>query len=86
MESKTAVAALSALAQENRLDVFRLLVQAGAAGLRLQILQRQPIAVAAGHLEDRIDAALHEKVRRGEAGEVHLGAGAVPRARPCSTA
>jgi ArsR family transcriptional regulator len=33
MESKTAVAALSALAQENRLDVFRLLVQAGAGGL-----------------------------------------------------
>jgi len=32
MKSKTAVAALSALAQENRLDVFRLLVQAGAAG------------------------------------------------------
>ena len=33
MESKTAVAALSALAQENRLEVFRLLVQAGAPGL-----------------------------------------------------
>ena len=32
MKSKAAVAALSALAQENRLDVFRLLVQAGAAG------------------------------------------------------
>ena len=33
MEANTAVAALSALAQENRLEVFRLLVQAGAQGL-----------------------------------------------------
>ena len=33
MEKKTAVAALAALAQENRLDVFRLLVQAGPEGL-----------------------------------------------------
>lgn len=33
MESKDAVAALSALAQENRLEVFRLLVQTGAEGL-----------------------------------------------------
>jgi hypothetical protein len=40
-------------------------------------LQREPVAVAAGHLEDRLDAALHEEVRGGEAGEVHLGAGAV---------
>jgi len=33
MESKTAVAALGALAQDTRLAVFRLLVQAGAEGL-----------------------------------------------------
>src|SRR5713226_2991723 len=33
MESANAVAALSALAQENRLEGFRRLVQAGAAGL-----------------------------------------------------
>jgi len=33
MKSNDAVAALSALAQENRLDVFRLLVQAGPHGL-----------------------------------------------------
>ena len=33
MEKTDAVAALSALAQENRLDVFRLLVQAGPEGL-----------------------------------------------------
>jgi DNA-binding transcriptional ArsR family regulator len=33
MEISYAVAALAALAQDNRLDVFRLLVQAGSAGL-----------------------------------------------------
>src|SRR6185369_13595685 len=33
MESKTAVAALSALAQDSRLHVYRLLVQAGPEGL-----------------------------------------------------
>ena len=45
MESKSAVAALSALAQENRLEVFRLLVQAGAEGLPAgQIAERLGIA------------------------------------------
>ena len=33
MEKTDTIAALAALAQENRLDVFRLLVQAGRAGL-----------------------------------------------------
>jgi len=33
MEQTTAVAALAALAQDNRLDVFRLLVQAGPEGM-----------------------------------------------------
>jgi DNA-binding transcriptional ArsR family regulator len=33
MEKPNAVAALAALAQDNRLDVYRLLVQAGPAGL-----------------------------------------------------
>ena len=33
MESSDAVAALAALAQDNRLDVFRLLVQAGPEGM-----------------------------------------------------
>src|ERR1700735_490908 len=35
MEKNNAVAALAALAQDNRLDVFRLLVQAGPEGLRV---------------------------------------------------
>ena len=33
METKKAVAALAALAQDNRLDAYRLLVQAGADGM-----------------------------------------------------
>jgi ArsR family transcriptional regulator len=33
METKQAISALAAMAQESRLSVFRLLVQAGAAGL-----------------------------------------------------
>src|SRR5439155_7205222 len=33
MEKSAAVAALAALAQDNRLDVYRLLVQAGAEGM-----------------------------------------------------
>jgi ArsR family transcriptional regulator, arsenate/arsenite/antimonite-responsive transcriptional repressor len=33
MEKSAAVAALAALAQDNRLDIFRLLVQAGAEGM-----------------------------------------------------
>jgi ArsR family transcriptional regulator, arsenate/arsenite/antimonite-responsive transcriptional repressor len=33
METSTAVAALAALAQENRLEIFRLLVQAGPEGM-----------------------------------------------------
>jgi DNA-binding transcriptional ArsR family regulator len=45
MESSSAVVALSALAQENRLDVFRLLVQAGPGGL------------AAGDVADRLEIA-----------------------------
>ena len=45
MEKSVAVSALSALAQENRLDVFRLLVQAGAEGM------------AAGEVADALDLA-----------------------------
>ena len=43
MEKIDAVAALAALAQDNRLDVFRLLVQAGSAGM------------AAGDIADKLD-------------------------------
>jgi DNA-binding transcriptional ArsR family regulator len=45
METWRAVAALAALAQDNRLDIFRLLVQAGPDGL------------AAGHIAEKLDLA-----------------------------
>jgi DNA-binding transcriptional ArsR family regulator len=45
METSSAVAALGALAQENRLDVFRLLVQAG------------PDGVPAGEIGERLGVA-----------------------------
>ena len=45
MKLKTAVASLAALAQENRLAVFRALVQAGPAGL------------CPGELSDKLDIA-----------------------------
>jgi ArsR family transcriptional regulator, arsenate/arsenite/antimonite-responsive transcriptional repressor len=45
MEKSHAVAALAALAQDNRLDVFRLLVQAGPHGM------------AAGQVAEKLDLA-----------------------------
>ncbi len=45
METLHAVAALAALAQDSRLDVFRLLVQAGPDGM------------AAGHVAERLNLA-----------------------------
>jgi DNA-binding transcriptional ArsR family regulator len=42
METSNAVAALAALAQENRLEIFRLLVQAGPEGM------------AAGHIAEKL--------------------------------
>jgi ArsR family transcriptional regulator len=45
MKQSTALTALSALAQETRLDIFRLLVRAGAAGL------------SAGSIAARLDVA-----------------------------
>jgi ArsR family transcriptional regulator, arsenate/arsenite/antimonite-responsive transcriptional repressor len=45
METSDAVAALAALAQDNRLDIFRLLVQAGPDGM------------AAGHVAETLDLA-----------------------------
>ena len=43
MENVDAVAALAALAQDNRLDVFRLLVQAGPEGIRFLLVSGKPL-------------------------------------------
>jgi hypothetical protein len=37
-------------------------------------LQRDAVAIAAGHLKDRLEAALDQEVGRGQAGEMHLRA------------
>jgi DNA-binding transcriptional ArsR family regulator len=68
METSSAVAALSALAQENRLDIFRLLVQAGPQGMaagdvaeRLKI----PPATLSFHLAQLRHAGLLTMRRQG---------------------
>jgi ArsR family transcriptional regulator len=62
MEKLTAVGALAALAQESRLDIFRLLVQAGTRGLPVgQIGERlggMPSATLSFHLNQLRQAGL----------------------------
>jgi ArsR family transcriptional regulator, arsenate/arsenite/antimonite-responsive transcriptional repressor len=61
METKHAVVALAALAQDSRLDVFRLLVQTGAAGLPAgQVAERLniPAATLSFHLSQLRNAGL----------------------------
>ena len=68
MEKLRAVAALAALAQETRLDIYRLLVQTGPAGLAAgQIGQRLNLASAtlAFHLKELKNAGLASCVRDG---------------------
>src|SRR5580692_4073739 len=66
METTDAVPALAALAQDNRLDVFRLLVQAGAEGMAAgQVAEKLGLApnTLTFHF-DRLRAAGLVKVRR----------------------
>lgn len=68
MEKSDAIAALAALAQESRLDVFRLLVQAGTAGLPAgQIGERLglPSATLSFHLSQLKQAGLVTCTRKG---------------------
>jgi DNA-binding transcriptional ArsR family regulator len=68
METNDAVAALGALAQENRLDVFRLLVQAGPDGLPAgQIAERLKLAspTLSFHLAQLKHAGLVQSKREG---------------------
>ncbi len=61
MEKTNALAALAALAQESRLDVFRLLVQAGADGLPAGHIAEQlslPSATLSFHLNQLKHAGL----------------------------
>jgi ArsR family transcriptional regulator len=61
METKKVLTALSALAQESRLAVFRLLVQAGPAGLAASKISEQigvPPSSLSFHLKELVHADL----------------------------
>ena len=61
METKTAVACLAALAQDTRLSVFRLLVEAGPEGVSAGVLAETlevPAATLSFHLKELSHAAL----------------------------
>jgi DNA-binding transcriptional ArsR family regulator len=68
MEKPFVLAALSALAQETRLDIYRLLVQAGADGLPAGHIGEQlglPSATLAFHLKELKHANLATCTRNG---------------------
>jgi DNA-binding transcriptional ArsR family regulator len=61
VETKTAVTALAALAQETRLSIFRLLVEAGPEGVpagRIGVELEVPSATLSFHLKDLTHAGL----------------------------
>ncbi|WP_138378798.1 ArsR/SmtB family transcription factor [Luteithermobacter gelatinilyticus] len=69
MENKTAVHILAALAQETRLELFRLLVQQGHAGMnagRIAQVLRIPNSTLSYHLAEleKVGLVLSEKVQR----------------------
>ena len=68
MESKAALAQLSALAQENRLALFRLLIKAGPAGLpagEVAHARGTPANTLSAQLTILSNAGLIEGARRG---------------------
>ena len=68
MELKTAVKLLGALAQESRLGVFRLLVEAGSQGLSAGDISDElaiPASTLSFHLKDLSHAGLLQSERQG---------------------
>lgn len=58
MENKTAVALIASLAQESRLSLFRLLVQAGPNGLAAGVIAER-LGIAASTLSFHLKALSH---------------------------
>ncbi len=61
MDTKSAVTLLSSIAQEARLDIFRLLVQAGASGLSAGVIGERlsiPNSTLSFHLKELSNAGL----------------------------
>ena len=68
METKTAVAALAALAQETRLSIFRLLIQAGPEGTPAGALGEAldvPPATMSFHLKELVHAGMASSRQQG---------------------
>lgn len=68
MEKQDALAALAALSQETRLDVFRLLIRAGSEGLAAGSIGRElgiPAATLSFHLKELKNAAIVRCAREG---------------------
>ncbi|HYD60268.1 MAG TPA: metalloregulator ArsR/SmtB family transcription factor [Noviherbaspirillum sp.] len=68
METRQAIAALGALAQESRLAVFRLLVQAGPAGLAASRIAEQiglPPSSLSFHLKELTHAGMVTSTQEG---------------------
>lgn len=68
MELEQAVKGLAALAQESRLRVFRLLVEAGGQGLAAGVISEQlglPPATTSFHLKELANAGLIQSTRDG---------------------
>lgn len=69
MKNETAVAALAALAQESRLAIFRLLVQAGLDGVsagRIGEALGVPPATLSFHLKELVHAGLISNTQEGK--------------------